>query len=168
MRSHGKPKCKQDDCSSDANGSLGWCKKHYYRFYRYGDPSFVIRRVSPKGIRVRTDHPLYGTYANMMQRCYSETCKDYPIYGGRGIAVCDRWRDDFLNFAEDMGERPAAHTLDRIDPNGDYSPGNCRWADHATQRRNISKEGAERQKAAVRAWNKRRWHGGVEVQRSDK
>jgi hypothetical protein len=83
----------------------------------------------------RKKHPLYGTWINMRSRCNTPTCPDYPLYGGRGIRVCSRW-DDFYAFVEDMGERPEAHTLDRIDTNGNYEPKNCRWANATTQSRN--------------------------------
>lgn len=78
----------------------------------------------------------YKCYYNMLKRCYNVNCDKYSYYGGRGITVCDRWREGssgFLNFLEDLGECPKMYTLDRIDPDGNYEPGNCRWASKSTQ-----------------------------------
>lgn len=70
----------------------------------------------------------YRTWVSMVERCRSKTSKDYPRYGGSGILVCDRWLN-FSNFYEDMGERPAGTSLDRFpQQDGNYEPGNCRWA----------------------------------------
>lgn len=71
----------------------------------------------------------------MISRCANPNKSSYPEYGGRGIAVCERW-SDFRNFLADMGEKPANLSLDRIDVNGNYEPGNCRWATHSEQVRN--------------------------------
>ncbi len=68
-------------------------------------------------------------------RCYTTTDKKYPIYGGRGIKMCDRWRS-FSAFLDDMGPCPAGLTLERIDVNGNYEPNNCRWATKTDQSRN--------------------------------
>ena len=81
--------------------------------------------------------PEYFTWRGMLDRCYREGCESYPHYGGRGIKVHDRWRESFESFYDDVGPRPSADlSLDRIDVNGDYEPGNCRWADRITQRNN--------------------------------
>lgn len=80
----------------------------------------------------RSNDPLYQTHRNMLARCYNNSCKDYPDYGGRGISVCDRWQEPegwgLLNFLEDMGERPVGLSLDRVDNDAGYSKENCRWA----------------------------------------
>jgi|SRR5690625_1776142 len=84
----------------------------------------------------KRDEELLGTWKQMKYRCYSKTNKNYKWYGGRGIYVCDRWLRSFESFVADMGERPAGHTLDRIDPSGPYAPWNCRWATHIQQQNN--------------------------------
>ena len=74
-------------------------------------------------------HPLYETWVGMRRRCHSPKNEAFARYGGRGIEVCPEWRDDFLQFLADVGERPTPnHSLDRIDNDKGYEPGNVRWA----------------------------------------
>lgn len=83
--------------------------------------------------------PEYQAWVNMRRRCENSKAHNYARYGGRGITVCDRWRDSFENFLADMGERPSPiRSLDRRDNNGHYEPGNCRWAAASTQTHNSS------------------------------
>lgn len=79
--------------------------------------------------------PTYKSWHAMMKRCHQTGATEYRLYGGRGINVCERWQD-FRNFLADMGERPTGHSLDRIDPDGHYEPGNCRWATNLEQQNN--------------------------------
>lgn len=80
----------------------------------------------------------YISWRNMKQRCTDPGSTQFKWYGGRGITVCDAWINDYGKFLADMGERPEGMTLDRIDPDGDYEPANCRWANSSDQRRNRS------------------------------
>lgn len=81
--------------------------------------------------------PEYKSWSLAKNRCFNTKAKDYPLYGGRGITMCTEWANSFKEFSKHMGERPTpAHSLDRIDVNGNYEPGNCRWVDKTTQAQN--------------------------------
>jgi hypothetical protein len=85
----------------------------------------------------RSGTPEHRVWLAMRRRCYLKSCKDYPEYGGRGIEVWRVWRDDFGAFIEDVGPRPSPrHTLERLDNNGNYEPGNVAWVLPKTQARN--------------------------------
>lgn len=97
----------------------------------------IIERNTKHGCASRGHKlPEYLAWENMKKRCYCETDPRYKWYGSRGIRVCDRW-NDFEAFFSDMGERPSRrHSIDRIDNDGNYEPGNCRWALPIVQQNN--------------------------------
>lgn len=84
-----------------------------------------------------SNDPTYYSWRAMLKRCNNEKHVAYKNYGGRGITVCHRWQDSFVSFLTDMGERPSLQfSIDRIDSDGNYEPGNCRWATSDSQSRN--------------------------------
>ena len=84
------------------------------------------------------EEPIYKVWQNMLTRCFDSGSRRFPHYGGRGITVCDEWKS-FEAFLSDMGPRPSSkHSIDRINNDGNYEPGNCRWATVKEQCRNKS------------------------------
>ena len=85
-------------------------------------------------VKGKSSLPEYSSWAGMKQRCYNKNAPFYKYYGGRGIIICDEWLHSFEAFYKHIGPRPTPnHSVDRIDNDGNYAPGNVRWATHSEQ-----------------------------------
>lgn len=96
-------------------------------------PKINARSPEKHGMSKTREH---NSWSDMLSRCYNPKVQKYRYYGGSGIGVCEEWQRSFVAFYEHMGPCPPGHTLDRIDGNKDYEPGNCRWVTQKQQMRN--------------------------------
>lgn len=136
IRSHGNPRiflcrcdCGQTTVVRYGNLTSGMTRScgctHWKKVTHHGHAAAEIQT------------PEYRAWADMINRCTNPNLRNYPNYGGRGIQVCDAWRHSFEAFFAAVGPRPSAqHSLDRIDNEGHYEPGNVRWATKTEQCRN--------------------------------
>ena len=140
LRKHGDPHyvfikqaCIIPGCGRPVFGH-GWCRMHYQRWRKHRDPLKRLKGHERHGLR---KIPEYDVWHAIKDRCLSPSNKYYRRYGGRGIRICERWRQSFLAFYTDMGPRPfPGAEIDRINNDGNYEPTNCRWVTREENQRN--------------------------------
>ena len=128
---------RQDHVFSGRTKSCG-CLKNVSRPHPIGCRCNA-HKASPNRSHGMSNTPTYGTWTAMVQRCTNPNRRNWRWYGALGVKICERW-NMFENFLADMGTRPMGKTLDRLNPEGNYEPSNCRWADQKTQMNNLRRK----------------------------
>lgn len=121
--------CKVKNCNTRILAN-GMCSKHYQRWKRTGTTDTKLEMHGMTNTRE------FEAWCEMTARCTRTTHRFYDYYGGRGIKVCDRWKESFSAFYKDMGAKPVGTSLDRIDNDGNYEPGNVEWRTAKQQNNN--------------------------------
>lgn len=132
-----KNNCAMWKCKCECGQEIIVCSADLIRNHTKSCGCLRIKSATKHGMSYTST---YRIWHGMIQRCYNLNYHHYKDYGGRGVKVCPEWQEPngqgFLNFLEDMGERPSGKTLDRIDNEGDYCQKNCKWSTFKEQARN--------------------------------
>jgi len=124
-------KCLVKTCDKPSHAK-GYCGAHYHKIKVYGDPEATINETH--GMRRSR---IYGVWCDIKKRCFNPNSTNYENYGGRGIGMCEEWKNSFTAFYEDMGQPPTPeHSIERKDVNGNYEPSNCIWETRLIQAAN--------------------------------
>lgn len=125
------------DCGNESTATLNSLKCGFAASCGCYRTELAIAAVKHGDARKAKPTREYKTWVNMIGRCENPNVERYPSYGGRGISICKEWRESFEAFLRDMGRKPSPeHSIDRKDVNGNYEPGNCRWATAEVQANN--------------------------------
>jgi hypothetical protein len=129
--------CSFGDCG-ERHYAKGFCNKHWARWKKHGDPSVVkTSRRHGHALTATNLSPEYRSWRAMKSRCLRPKAENYKDYGGRGIKIHEPWIGSFETFLRDLGLKPMpGMTLERVDNDGNYEPGNVVWATRKTQARN--------------------------------
>lgn len=150
--------CSIPECGMWGRLVRGWCGMHYWRWQHHADTEALLEVHHQHGMHAT---PEYRAWEGLIQRTTNPRHRSWKNYGGRGITVCQSWRDSFEAFFKEIGSRPGPeHSLDRYpDNDGNYEPGNVRWATRAEQEQNKRKrEGCtSRYKGVYWYASKNRW-----------
>ncbi len=156
--------CTVDGCDKQGRYKKpSMCQMHYRRFAKWGDANYTKVSQEHHGME---GTPEYKVWCGMKRRCLNKNDPSYAGYGAKGVAVCDEWLHSFKAFYDYIGERPSTeHSIDRIDVNGNYEPGNVRWATKLQQsiNRNVRVSNKSGQSGVTLFKPSGKWLAGITV-----
>ncbi len=155
--------CSVEKCERVSEVKKGWCLMHYKRWKRHGNPNTLTKILEYHDMTGTVE---YVTWKAIKSRCYYKRNKRYADYGGRGITVCERWRNSFSAFYEDMGKRPSSnHSINRVNNDGNYEPNNCEWATYEQQilNRRINRRNTSGYRGVNYRKDREKWVSSVRV-----